>query len=100
MDNGFLRVTGTGAVMNLTQIGFVPDWVRVVNITDANVTDEWFRQASAPGTSIRTDTAVGPRAAPGGITAIDGGVSLGAAIAVLGKVLIVQYARNQYSTVD
>lgn len=104
MDNGFLKVTGTGAIMNLN-LGFVPDWVRVVNVTDGNVIDDWFRAASAAGTSIRTDAAVGTRAAPGGITAIDGvngvsGVSLGAAIAVIGKVLMVQYGRNQYNTVE
>lgn len=61
--------TGTGAAINV-QIGFVPDYVRIVNITDGDYTMEWFNGMTA-GTSIDTAAAVAANAADG-ITAYAG----------------------------
>ena len=58
------KFTGNGAVKNIV-IGFKPDYVRVVNITDADITHEWFRDGSAAGTSIDTAAAVAGNAADG-----------------------------------
>jgi hypothetical protein len=61
--------TGTGAAINV-QIGFVPDYLRIVNITDGDYTMEWFNGMAA-GTSIDTAAAVATNAADG-ITAYNG----------------------------
>jgi hypothetical protein len=51
------RYTGNGAAQNIV-IGFKPDYVRVVNITDGDITHEWFRGVSAEGSSVDTGAAV------------------------------------------
>lgn len=83
------RVTGTGAAININ-LGWVPDYVRIVNITDADVFDEWFRDGSAAGTSISTAAAVAPRSS-NGVTALDTdtakGFTIGSGISESGKVL-------------
>lgn len=56
-------VTGTGAAINV-ELGFVPDYVKVVNITDGDQIDEWFR-GMTDGTSIQTNTAVAARSSNG-----------------------------------
>ncbi len=56
-------VTGTGAAINI-ELGWIPDYVKVVNITDADQIDEWFNGMDA-GTSIQTNTAVATRASNG-----------------------------------
>lgn len=61
--------TGTGAAINVS-VGFVPDYVKVVNITTPGV-DEWFNGMAA-ATSITSTGAGALRAAPNGITAFAG----------------------------
>lgn len=56
-------VTGTGAAINI-ELGWIPDYVKVFNITDADQTDEWVKGMAA-GTSIQTNTAVVTRATNG-----------------------------------
>ena len=76
--------TGSGASQNIS-IGFIPDYVRIVNIT-APAVDEWFNGMTA-GTSVTTTGTAAIRAAPGGITAFAGtaaeagqGFTVGAAL--------------------
>lgn len=64
------KFTGNGAVQNIS-IGFIPAYVRIVNITDADITHEWFSDGSAAGTSIDTAAAVAANAADG-VTAYAG----------------------------
>lgn len=61
--------TGNGAAQTLA-VGFVPDYVRIVNIT-APAVDEWFSGMTA-GTSVTTTGTAAARAAPNGITASAG----------------------------
>ena len=66
--------TGTGAAANIS-VGFIPDYVRIVNIT-APAVDEWFNGMTA-GTSVTTTgTTPAIRAAPGGVTAFAGTAAL------------------------
>jgi hypothetical protein len=65
--------TGNGAAQNIS-IGFIPDYVRIVNIT-APAVDEWFSGMTA-GTSVTTTGAAAIRAAPNGITAFAGTAGL------------------------
>lgn len=76
--------TGTGAAVNVS-VGFVPDFVQIVNIT-APAVDEWFSGMTA-GTSVTITGAAAIRAAPGGVTAFLGtaatagqGFTVGAAL--------------------
>lgn len=84
-------VTGTGAAINI-ELGFVPDYFCIINVTDGDVRDEWF-SGMAAGTSIRTDTAVATLAT-NGITTFTGtaattgaGVTIGTSISENLKVL-------------
>lgn len=61
--------TGNGAAISIS-IGFVPDYVRVINITDGDATWDWFAGMAA-GTAIKTDTAVA-NLASNGVTAYAG----------------------------
>lgn len=77
------KVTGTGAAINIP-LGFVPDYVKVVNATDADQIDEWFA-GMANGTSIQTNTAVVTRASNGisayaGTATIPPGFTIGSGI--------------------
>jgi hypothetical protein len=80
--------TGTGAAQNII-VGFQPDWVMIVDTTNSNLVDQWFRGMAA-GTSIN-DSGAAPalRASPNGITAYAGtpaglgeGFTVGAALSV------------------
>lgn len=62
-------VTGTGAAINI-QLGWVPDYVKVINYTDGDTIHEWFNGMTA-GHAIKTDTAVAKITA-NGITAYEG----------------------------
>ena len=64
--------TGSGAAQNIS-IGFIPDYVRIVNTT-APAMDEWFNgmAASTSITSATETVAAGVRAAPNGVTAFAG----------------------------
>lgn len=83
-------VTGTGAAIDVI-IGFQPDYVLVINTTDGDQVDHWFR-GMADGTSINASGAApATRAAPNGITAIDAatgsGFRIGAALSEATKTL-------------
>lgn len=56
-------VTGTGAAINVP-LGWTPDFVKVINITDADTIDEWVA-GMTEGTSITTSAAVATRATNG-----------------------------------
>lgn len=93
MAKGQIKVgtyTGTGAAITL-ELGFVPDYFRSVNITDGDITHEWFLGMTA-GTSIDTAAAVVANA-DNGVTAFDGtagataaGLTLGTDLSESGKV--------------
>lgn len=99
MNSVFItKVTGTGAALNV-KIGWVPDYVRVLNITDADRSDEWFRDGMANGASIPTGAQVGAAITTGGISALDSktegkGITLGATVSESGKDLAIFAARN------
>ena len=83
-------VVGTGAASNIP-LGFTPEYVKVVNLTDADQIDEWFA-AMADGTSIQTNAAVATRAANGiskyaGSGSVAKGFTIGSGISELGKTL-------------
>ena len=93
-------VAATGVAINLS-IGFVPEYVKVINVTDGLVIYEWFN-TMADGTAIRTDLAVGPQAANGiskylGTSALAPGFTLGTAIALAGKTLAWLASRDSTS---
>jgi hypothetical protein len=50
--------TGTGAALNIS-LGFVPDWVRIINVTDGTNESEWFNGMAA-ASAISTVTTAGP----------------------------------------
>ena len=94
MSNDLIRVgtvTGTGAAINIS-LGWIPDYVKVVNLTDGDTIDEWFRGNGA-ATSIRTVLAVATNAANGiseyaGTEAgVGKGFTIGSAISESAKVL-------------
>ena len=93
MSNDLIRVgtvTGTGAAINIS-LGWIPDYVKVVNLTDGDTIDEWFRGNGA-GTSIRTVLAVATNATNGiseyaGTGAIAPGFTIGTAISETGDTL-------------
>jgi hypothetical protein len=92
------KVTGTGAAINVP-IGFVPDYVRIVNATDGDRTDDWFRDGMAAGTSIPTTAQVGATLGSNGISALDSstlgkGFTIGSTISESGKVLTYVAMRN------
>lgn len=82
--------TGTGAAINL-ELGFIPDYVRILNVTDGNLAMEWFNGMAA-GTSINDASTVATNAS-NGITAFPGtrggagaGITVGTVGSVNGKV--------------
>ena len=52
--------TGTGSSINVV-LGWVPDYLRIINITDGDVTSEWFA-GMTDGTSVDTAAAVASNA--------------------------------------
>lgn len=90
------KVTGTGAAIEIN-LGWVPDYVRIVNLTDADVTDEWFADGSAAGTSVSTGAAVAARSSNGITILNDGakkGFTIGSGISESAKVLGYVALRN------
>lgn len=90
------KVTGTGAAIEMN-LGWVPDYVRITNLTDADIIDEWYADGSAAGTSISTAAAVAARAS-NGITILNDGVkkgfTIGSGISESAKVLGFVAMRN------
>jgi hypothetical protein len=90
-------VTGTGAALNIS-LGWVPDYICVINVTDGDEKDEWFSDMPA-GHSIQTTTAVA-KITSNGFTAYEGtssassGITLGTAISENGKTLSYFAMRN------
>jgi len=83
-------VVGTGAIMNII-IGFTPDYVELVNTTDGDAVEKWYRGMAA-NTSINAGGAAPvTRAAPNGINAYEGplgsGFTISAALAENTKTL-------------
>lgn len=92
-------VVGTGAAISIS-LGFVPEYVRVVNITDADQIDEWFAGVSAEGTAVQTNTAVATRASNGistyaGSATASPGFTIGSGISENGKTLAWIAMRSQ-----
>jgi hypothetical protein len=92
MDNNIKvgKVVGTGAALNVS-LGFIPDWVKIVNYTDGTRTDEWF-EGMTDGHSIATITTAGPvKNTSNGISPYAGsatlpkGFTIGSAISTSGK---------------
>jgi hypothetical protein len=50
--------TGNAAAQNIS-LGFIPDWVRIVNATDGTNESEWF-SGMAAASAISTVTTAGP----------------------------------------
>lgn len=55
--------TGNGAAQNIS-LGWVPDHIKVINVTDSDATWEWFK-GMTDGTAVKTSAAVAPLAANG-----------------------------------
>lgn len=55
--------TGTGAAINI-ELGFVPDYIRLINITDGDAGLTWFR-GMADGTAVAEGLALASQAANG-----------------------------------
>jgi hypothetical protein len=92
-------VTGTGAALNVS-LGWVPDYVRIVNVTDGDRIDEWFSDMTA-GTAVTTTTAAATTAS-NGISAYAGtaaglapGFTIGSTISENAKVLSYVAIRNR-----
>jgi hypothetical protein len=82
--------TGAGAAVNIS-LGWTPEYVKVVNLTDADQIDEWFDMMT-DGTSIQTNTAVATRSSNGiskyaGDGATPKGFTIGSGIAENAKVI-------------
>lgn len=82
-------IVGTGAAIAVT-LGWVPDHIKVVNVTDADQMDEWYK-GMAQGSSIQTNAAVATRAT-NGLSTLTGatgvlGFTIGSGISEVGKSL-------------
>jgi hypothetical protein len=91
--------TGNGAAQNI-ELGFVPDWVRIVNVTDGTNETEWFNGMAA-ASGIATVAAAGPVldasnqvTAFAGSTSAKAGFTAGTDISVNAKVYRFVAARN------
>jgi hypothetical protein len=90
-------VVGTGAAINVG-LGWTPEYVKVVNVTDADQIDEWH-VSMADGTAIQTNTAVATRATNGiskyaGDAANPKGFTIGSGISEAAKTLFWFAQRN------
>ena len=86
----FGTVTGTGAAINVS-LGFVPDYVEVVNVTDGDTIDKWYKGMAA-GTSITIAAAAATRGSNGiseyaGTEGGTAGFTIGSGISESAKVL-------------
>lgn len=86
-------VVGTGAAINVP-LGWTPDHVRVLNITDMNSEDTWVAGMVDGSSMQHTGSALANRAAPNGIALYDPkdantpkGFTIGAGMSVSGKTL-------------
>ena len=93
MSNDLIRVgtvTGTGAAINIS-LGWIPDRVEVVNVTDGDTVDIWYR-GMTNGTSISIVLAAAMRATNGiseyaGTATAAPGFTIGSDISETAKVL-------------
>lgn len=85
--------TGNGAAQNIS-VGFVPDYVRIVNITTP-AEDVWYSGMTA-GTSVTTTGTAAIRAAPNGVTAFAGTAALAGQGFTVGAGLSVNAAVYRY----
>jgi hypothetical protein len=91
------KVTGTGAAINV-ELGFIPDFVQVINYTDGDQIDIWQTGMTA-ATSVQINTAVSSRGT-NGISAYAGddthkpGFTIGSGVSENGKNLYYQAWRN------
>lgn len=93
MKQGHVKVgtyTGTGAAINL-ELGFVPDWIQIWNVTDGDAKWEWFNGMTAA--TALTVAAAAAGVGSNGITAYEGtrggdskGLTLGTALSESAKV--------------
>lgn len=90
-------VTGTGAAINIS-LGWKPDYIRVLNVTDGDTVDEWVNGMAA-GTSITVAAAAATRGS-NGLSQYDGtasatpGFTIGSGISESAKVLAWVAMRN------
>lgn len=85
------KFTGTGAILNVP-LGFIPDLVLIINVTDGTSVEFFINDTTAPTGSVDIDTTAGPVTDAGGITAYAGdssnakGFTVDAGNSVSGKV--------------
>jgi hypothetical protein len=91
--------TGNSAAQNI-ELGFVPDWVRIINATDGTNESEWFNGMAA-ASAISTVTTAGPVldtanqvSAYAGDTSHSPGFTVGTDLSVNAKVYRYVAARN------
>lgn len=83
--------TGTGSAINIP-LGFVPDYIRIVNGTDGDVSWEWFSTMAAASAFQTTnhDTAQQSVITSNGVSALNGangaGFTIGTALSESTKV--------------
>lgn len=82
---------GTGAPLDIS-LGFVPEYIRIVNITDGNAAGEWFAGTMPDNSAIVTNaTGDMSKITTNGVKAFTGsatkarGFSVGTAFSVSGK---------------
>lgn len=63
--------TGDGNAKNVS-LGFIPDFVIVINVTDGTTVDLFINDTTAPTGSVDIDTTAGPVTDAGGIVAYAG----------------------------
>lgn len=81
--------TGTGAAISIS-LGFIPDWVEVINYTDGDILWKWS-SAMTNGHAIQVDTAVSKITSNGvstysGSTTVGPGFTIGSSLSESGKV--------------
>lgn len=80
---------GTGAAITL-EFGFIPGYLRVINITDGDISWDWFDGMTA-ATAVKTDAAVAAEGSnavtrnPGVAGTTSAGLTLGTAMSESGK---------------
>lgn len=90
-ESDFGTITGTGAAATVT-LGWVPDYVEVINLTDGDRIDRWHR-AMGEGQAVTTTTGSVAKQAANGISSFLGDIAnpqgfvIGSAINETGKLL-------------
>lgn len=90
-------VTGTGSAINIS-LGWIPDYVKVINYTDGDTVHEWFNGFTA-GHAVKTTTAVASLTSNGitayaGTTSAAAGFTIGTDVSESAKVLYYVAMRN------